>query len=207
MNFARVQYLLGIVTLVGAVSGLGGCSAPASASSTGNEAAGTETVKQVESALGTLTRPICGTTENGGSFTGTLSILQFAEQDGALVAQGTVTGVLTDAAGVLVGQVTAQAVTLPVTKAAEAPDSSTGSVKASALACNILNLNLGPLDLNLLGLKVHLNQVILNITADPSPGNLLGNLLCAVSNLLDLGGIIGIIANLLNQILGILGSI
>ncbi len=42
----------------------------------------------------------------------------------------------------------------------------------------ILNLALGPLDLNLLGLVVHLNQVVLNITAEGGPGNLLGNL-CA----------------------------
>jgi len=43
---------------------------------------------------------------------------------------------------------------------------------------------LGPLDLNVLGLTVHLNQVVLNITAVPGAGNLLGNLLCAAANLL-----------------------
>jgi hypothetical protein len=41
-------------------------------------------------------------------------------------------------------------------------------------ACPILHLDLGPLDLNLLGLHVHLNEVILNIEAIPGPGNLLG---------------------------------
>jgi hypothetical protein len=39
--------------------------------------------------------------------------------------------------------------------------------------CPILNLNLGPLDLNLLGLHAHLNEVILNIGAIPGPGNCL----------------------------------
>jgi hypothetical protein len=51
--------------------------------------------------------------------------------------------------------------------------------------CPILHLELGPLDLNLLGLRVQLNQVVLDITAIPGPGNLLGNLLCGVAHLLD----------------------
>ena len=46
--------------------------------------------------------------------------------------------------------------------------------------CPILNLTLGPLDLNLLGLMVHLDQVHLTITAD-SNGGLLGQLLCGLS--------------------------
>lgn len=60
--------------------------------------------------------------------------------------------------------------------------------------CPILHLELGPLDLNLLGLRVQLNQVVLDVTAIPGPGNLLGNLLCAIAGLLDgldLGGILG----------------
>lgn len=60
--------------------------------------------------------------------------------------------------------------------------------------CPILHLELGPLDLNLLGLRVQLDQVVLDITAIPGPGNLLGNLLCAIAGLLDgvdLGGILG----------------
>jgi hypothetical protein len=49
---------------------------------------------------------------------------------------------------------------------------------ASPLAiCTVLDLTLGPLDLNLLGLMVHLDRVHLLITAD-SNGGLLGGLLC-----------------------------
>ena len=73
-------------------------------------------------------------------------------------------------------------------------------------ACNVLNLTLGPLDLNLLGLRVQLNQVVLNITAIPG-GGLLGDLLCGLA-----GGpappiptVLQQIINLLNQILGALG--
>ena len=46
--------------------------------------------------------------------------------------------------------------------------------------CPILDLRLGPLDLNLLGLRVHLDEVHLTITAD-SNGGLLGSLLCGLS--------------------------
>jgi hypothetical protein len=71
----------------------------------------------------------------------------------------------------------------------------------------VLNLVLGPIDLDLLGLVVHLDKVVLHITAVPGAGALLGNLLCAVLSLLDgtgIGGLSGILANLLNAILGIL---
>jgi hypothetical protein len=47
-----------------------------------------------------------------------------------------------------------------------------------------------------------LSQVILDIVAQSGPGNLLGNLLCAVVGLLDNPG--GL-ARLLNDLLGILG--
>ena len=65
-------------------------------------------------------------------------------------------------------------------------------------------LTLGPLNLNLLGLVVTLNQVHLTITAVPGAGNLLGNLLCAVANLLNGTGSLSVIAALLNGILALL---
>jgi len=77
----------------------------------------------------------------------------------------------------------------------------------SAASCDILNLVLGPLDLNVLGLEVHLNQVVLDIVGATGAGNLLGNLLCAVAGLLDGGGALGQISALLNQILGILNGL
>ena len=75
-------------------------------------------------------------------------------------------------------------------------------------SCPILHLDLGPLDLNLLGLTVHLNEVILDITAVPGPGNLLGNLLCAIAGLLDgvdLGGVLGgLLQNLIDALIRLL---
>jgi len=65
---------------------------------------------------------------------------------------------------------------LPV-QAAPAP---TGLPPVPAGICTVLDLVLGPLDLNLLGLMVHLDRVHLRITADPN-GGLLGSLLCSLA--------------------------
>ena len=138
-----------------------------------------------------VTAPVTGTVAGGGTFSGVYTITSFANQAGNLVANGTLTGTLTDALGNVIGTVTNVPVTIPVTSASG--------------TCQILHLTLGPLDLNLLGLMVHLNQVVLDITAQSGPGNLLGNLLCGVAHLLDQGLPLGSLSNLLNQILHSLG--
>jgi len=79
-------------------------------------------------------------------------------------------------------------------------------VAVAASSCTILTLDLGPLDLNLLGLMIHLDEVVLNITAQQGAGNLLGNLLCAIANLLNnnpLQNILNQLVGLLNQLLGL----
>jgi hypothetical protein len=135
---------------------------------------------------------VTGQIATGGVFNGVLKVTHVAVDSatGALTAAGTLTGTLTNAAGQVIGNLTNQAVTgIPL-----------ASVSGS---CTILTLTLGPLDLNLLGLMVHLNQVVLNITAQPGPGNLLGNLLCSVANLLNGGNL----SNLLTQLTGLLNQI
>jgi hypothetical protein len=111
-------------------------------------------------------------------------------QVGQIVANGTFTGTATDAAGV-------------VTTLTNAVVSSVVSPAQVTASCRILDLTLGPLHLDLLGLVVDLNQVHLTITAQQGPGNLLGNLLCAVANLLNGSSTptaLQQIVNLLNQI-------
>jgi hypothetical protein len=97
-----------------------------------------------------------------------------------------------------------QRVVIPVTLPGSGATSANDSVSVTA-TCRILDLVLGPLDLDLLGLKVHLNRVVLNITAESGPGNLLGNLLCAIAGLLDgrpaLRNVLDAIVDLLNGIL------
>jgi hypothetical protein len=133
-----------------------------------------------------VTVPVTGETAAGDTFDGVYAISGFDVKNGELVAVGTLSGTLTYAATGVEQTVSNLRVTFPVT--------ATGT-------CEILHLELGPLDLDLLGLVVHLDQVVLDITAESGPGNLLGNLLCAVAGLLDNGGPLTQIASLLNQIL------
>jgi len=51
--------------------------------------------------------------------------------------------------------------------------------------CPILNLEIDELTLNLLGLKVETSAICLTIDAQRGQGNLLGNLLCGLTGLLD----------------------
>jgi len=149
--------------------------------------------------LGTLTSSVTGTFTDAlggtGIVSGTFAPSRFVARNGQLLATGRLTSTLTDSAGNQVGTAT-RTVTVPVQVPASSVD--------SFAPCEILNLVLGPLDLDLLGLQVHLDRVVLNITAQSGPGNLLGNLLCAVAGLLDGAGALSSIAALLNQILALL---
>ena len=131
--------------------------------------------------------PVSGLIEGVASFVGTFNLARFAVQNGQVVAVGTLTGTLTN---LVTGAVTSVVRNLAVPIA-----------QVTQATCEILNLELGPLHLDLLGLVIDLNEVVLNITAQPGPGNLLGNLLCAVAGLLDNPNAL---ARLLNQILGAL---
>ena len=110
--------------------------------------------------------------------------------NGVLTLTGNLTGTLTSAGGTVLGTVTNLPINLPVTGAGP-----TGS-------CTILDLTLGPLHLDLLGLVVDLNQVHLTITGQTGNGQLLGNLLCGLANALNGSGGAGGLANILNNILG-----
>lgn len=92
---------------------------------------------------------------------------------------------------------------------------STGDVVATVTAplqgllqatgtCQILDLTIQPIHLNLLGLVVDTNTIHLQITAQSGSGNLLGNLLCSVAHLLDnpsgqLTGVVNLLNNILRQ--------
>lgn len=133
-----------------------------------------------------------GSDGSGDLLNGVFTITSFANNSGQLVAQGVLNGTITTASG-SVEQVTNQSITMPVSSA--------------AASCPILTLVLGPLNLNILGLDITLNQVVLNITAIPGAGNLLGNLLCDIANLLNgsnLSNILNELVTILNKILGLL---
>jgi hypothetical protein len=138
--------------------------------------------------------PVAGSGTNAagvqGTFAGTLNVSRFVAQGGQVFAVGTLSGTLTDALGNVLGTVTNVAAQPQVTALA---------------TCTILDLTLGPLHLDLLGLVIDLNQVHLVITAEQAPGNLLGNLLCAIANLLNSNAAATALAQLLNQLLRIFG--
>ena len=149
---------------------------------------------------GGITVPVTGS----NSFVGSFTITKFAVQGGKLVALGTLVGTV----GETQTPIGITSIAMPVDTAA-----SGGASRAAAAAvgiaqlgeCDILHLVLGPLHINLLGLEIDLNQVVLDITAQAGAGNLLGNLLCAIVGLLDpLGPLTGLVA-LLNQLLALLG--
>jgi len=123
--------------------------------------------------------------QSQGILDGVFNITSFTTSNGQLIANGTFTGLVNG-----VQQST------PAYALVDPPNT-----------CSILDLTLGPLHLDLLGLVVDLNQVHLTITAERGPGNLLGNLLCAVAGLLDNGGSGNAIQNLLDQINAIISRL
>lgn len=127
----------------------------------------------------------------GGTFTGVLSITELAFADGQLVASGTLTGTAEQISGG--GTV--------VTDIAQEFTGQAIDLTSEGGGCQILLLEIpGGLELDLLGLVVDLAPVELEIRAERGPGNLLGNLLCAVTGLLDgLGALSGLL-NLLDRI-------
>ena len=166
---------------------------------------------------GALTVPITGAhaqgpTSNGlSNFTGSFTIQQFTTQDGKLFALGTVVGRTATGQDIVAHGV--QAEVTDIRSIGPIPTASldkTAGVQAVQAACPILHLALGPINLNLLGLVVTTNQIVVDIVAQPGAGNLLGNLLCDVANLLNSGPLSTLLTQLvglLNQILAQLGAV
>ena len=161
---------------------------------------------QVTNAGPLMTMPIQGVAKNGKQFKGSYGIYKFVVKDGKVWSDGTLTGRLKGR------HVTRANVMMPATLA--------GSDGAQTSAdCTVLHLVLGPVNLNLLGLKVTLgggqqmNQpIVLDITAQQG-GGLLGDLLCGITNALNpnvlgqLGTQLQQLASTLNSIVGLLGGL
>jgi len=119
----------------------------------------------------------------------TATITDISVVDGVLTATGTITGTVTALVG---GVPTAiEVVDAPFTAPLTVVDAT----------CDILTLNIGAIHLDLLGLVVDTSPIDVLITAVAAPGNLLGNLLCAVAHLLDGSSPLGGLAALLNNII------
>ena len=172
--------------------------------------------------------PISSVAGSPNVFSGTMDVIGFATDGCTVNAIALINGTLTPAAGA--AQQVSNVVAMVPVKAPSLANACTSSASAApgfggtaltaapiavaqaAGSCSILHLDLGPLHLDLLGLVVDLNEVVLDITAQPGNGNLLGNLLCGITNLLNgfnRGGILqgalaNALTNLLNSLLGAL---
>ncbi|HET7825477.1 MAG TPA: hypothetical protein VFK90_09085 [Anaeromyxobacter sp.] len=146
--------------------------------------------------------PVTGTS-SAGAFKGTLDIVGWqTNKDGGIDAIGILNGTL---GGVPAAE--NMVVTWPLASGGSNGPFAANAIVSQQVVCNVLNLVLGALHLNLLGLNVDLNQVVLNITAVPGAGNLVGNLLCGIAGLLDIAAIGPILAGLLNNVTTILAGL
>jgi hypothetical protein len=151
--------------------------------------------------------PVAGALLDGGSFTGTITAksISIDPVTRVLTMTGVVNGTALKSTGEAV-EVVDQAFTVPVSL--NRPGATSSLVQPAAQAsCGILDLVLGPLHLDLLGLVVDLNQVVLDITAMTGAGNLLGNLLCALTGLLDIPGAIASITHIVDMVNNILSGL
>jgi hypothetical protein len=123
---------------------------------------------------------VAGVGKGGKQFKGTYAIQRFTTSHHKAFAVGTLNGTLKGR------HITRYGVMMPA--ALNAP--STTMARDAQASCSILHLVLGPINLNLLGLQVTTNQIVVNITAIPGAGNLLGNLLCDLTNALNQPGIL-----------------
>jgi len=133
----------------------------------------------------TLTKKVkmTGETASGRQFRGTYTIKRFTSRGSRVYAVGTLKGRLKGRT------VTRRNLKVPATLTSQSP-TATGAqavppITPTPNACTILTLHLGAIDLNLLGLRVRTNDIDALIEGVRGPGNLLGNLLCAITGLLD----------------------
>ena len=193
----RVALVAGIAALA-----LGAIAVPLSFASN----ATTVSSKATQSSPALDTIPIHGATKSGKQFKGHYAIKRFVAQNGKAYAVGTLRGTLAGR------HVTRHNVMMP----AKLRGPRTAGAQAAPTSCTVLRLQLGPIDLNLLGLRVQLFggtnpsnplPVTLLITAVPGPGNLLGNLLCNLTGALNQPGILSQLNSHPSQLAAVLTSL
>ena len=160
-----------------------------------------------------LVLPLSGAGSGGVTFTGTVAVQRFALKDGEVVAIGAVSGSLSGPAGPI-GTSIYLPVAFPVhvrngliaraergrihPASLSAPDSGARVIFAQATTCGVLHLDLGAVNLNLLGVVVTTTPVTIDINGDTAGP--LGNLVCAILNTVNT---VVELVNLLNSLLGV----
>jgi hypothetical protein len=201
--------ITGAVALVVAVSLtamtllITGGSPATSATGRGAGAGGTGYTRIAHDSQGHAASKIVGTTASGKRVTGSFTPTGVSKRHGHLRVRGMVNGVIHRGDGstrTFSAMRTLRVRSIDGTRPGATPAAHAGA-GAGAGSCRVLHLVLAPLNLNLLGLKVHLAQVLLNVVAQSGSGQLLGNLVCAVAHLLDTGGTLSQLLSKLTAIL------
>jgi hypothetical protein len=165
-----------------------------------------------------LTVPVAGTFQGGGDFAGTISVNRFEQRGTQVMAVGFVSGVLTRPNRTL-GTAVAGEIAWPVAVKSGGINLARGLQTEKAVPtlvafrrepaaprfmlaqstppCQVLDVALAPITVNLLGAQVALGAVSFSLSGQTGP---LGDLICAASDLL--GNVAGVV-NLLNSILGL----
>jgi len=141
-------------------------------------------------------------------FKGKLTVTRFAyDETKGLTVDGFLHGTLTKASGEVLEDFEQLVTGVPATL-----NEGTSVGVTTQATCDLLNLDVGAIHLDLLGLVLDLSPINLDLTAVSGSGNLLGNLLCAVAGLLDplgfldtLLGTLEELRTLLNFVNGIIG--
>jgi hypothetical protein len=156
-----------------------------------------------------LQLPITGLVAGGGTFTGTLSLQKFVARDGQVMAIGMVTGSATSATGTPLGTTVVGPIVFPVHVGPGTPIGGTanpGAAVTPQATCEILHIDIGAVNLNVLGLQVMTQPVVLDISGDTA--GVLGNLVCTildtVNNVIRL---VGLLNQLLALLTGLLGAV
>lgn len=159
------------------------------------------------------TEKLASVAKNGKQFKGTFAIQRFVDKGGKAEAVGILKGTYAGK------KITKYNFKTPASLTSGSSTSSTsGSARdAAAASCTVLNLVLGPINLNLLGLVVQVGglapgattptlpiQVL--ITAVPADG-LLGNLLCDLTNALNQNGVLSGLQSDVTELVGALNGL
>jgi len=155
---------------------------------------------------------VSGVLADGGTFKGKVSITKFGYDEATgLWVSGKLIGTATTADGAVHKDISQSFSQVHATLTSGASAASSNGASAFAVtqqgSCSILDLDIGAIHLDLLGLVVDLAPIHLDITAISGAGNLLGNLLCAVAGLLDPNGFLTDLIGTLTQLLALLNQI
>jgi hypothetical protein len=158
------------------------------ASSGAAQQAGTAASNRRPALRGTFTDESLGQ----GVFSGTVRVERFGQDRSDVVAVGRLLGVLAASNGDILRRVD-QELTLPVS--------------GISATCQLLQLELGPVDVPVQEIQVHLEKGVLGITTrDGAPTGALDERLCAAANVLGRARPSAAVASVLNEVLSLINN-